>query len=127
MDASKYIVKYSKAAIDISDGLLTDLQHMLTASKKGAVLKLDDMPISDPMSKYMHTYVSYDQVLTGGEDYQLLFTIKPDQQEPMEKELDSLDIKVTHIGNVIDGDSIQILSSNNDYKAPTKQGFDHFD
>ncbi len=65
------------AMIDISDGLNCDLQHILTASKCGAVIELTNLPLSQPLL-HICTNNSWDPIelaLTGGEDYCLLFTI----------------------------------------------------
>ena len=86
LDASNIVVNYSEAAIDLSDGLLVDLQRMLDRSQKGALLDLDKIPLSERMQKYIYNTVDMDDILLGGEDYQLLFTIPAKFQEQLESD-----------------------------------------
>ena len=64
------------AMTDVSDGLATDLKHMIETKKMGAAL---DVSVLEAMS-------SVDQVLYDGEDFELLFTTSPDVEESMQKE-----------------------------------------
>ncbi len=126
LDASNTIVKYSKAAIDISDGLLIDLQRMLTASKRGARIHLDRLPISEILKKYFNKVVNYNHIITGGEDYQLLFSVKPSLQTTMEEEFTSNNIKITQIGEIIEGAGVELYNSGTCVDLPKLHGFDHF-
>ena len=74
--------KLASSLIDISDGLLTDLNHILTASKKGATVWIEKLPLSTEFKQAdtvsPHNKVEY--ALTGGEDYELLFTCPPSKE-----------------------------------------------
>lgn len=126
IEASKILLSYSKAAIDVSDGLLIDLQRMLSASKKGAILNLENIPTSKPLRKYLGNVIDINQVLGGGEDYQLLFTIHPDAKDSMEKEFGEFNLQVTEIGEITEGSNILILDSGEKVEMPEIKGFDHF-
>lgn len=109
------------SAIDISDGLLADLTHVLTASKVGATLTTDLMPVSETVKSWAAEQPL--KPLTAGDDYELCFTAPPDQQTRIEQLADQLNLKITRIGEVtlqpglvIDGEKIN----------PSKLGFDHF-
>lgn len=70
------IASIANAAIDISDGLLSDLSHILKRSDCGAVLNLENFPLSDVLlSCYSRTEAEY-FALNGGEDYELCFTVQ---------------------------------------------------
>ena len=64
-------------AIDTSDGLLADLQHVLNASGAGAVIDLDCVPIGHLEKSGLSKQQALKLALTGGEDYELLFTANP--------------------------------------------------
>ena len=64
------MAKLSHSAIDISDGLIADLTHILEASKVGACISLQDIP----MDPWMKKNKLFDMALSGGDDYQLIFT-----------------------------------------------------
>ena len=65
-----HLSRYANSCIDISDGLIQDLGHILKASKVGASLLLNNMPCE----KFIHTSKQYQFALNGGDDYELLFT-----------------------------------------------------
>jgi thiamine-monophosphate kinase len=81
------------AMIDISDGLVQDLSHILKASRVGAVLELDKIPVSNDAFRERSTNVkrtcSFDlaleRALTDGEDFELLFTVSPCKKMMLEK------------------------------------------
>jgi thiamine-monophosphate kinase len=62
------------SCIDISDGLLADLGHILKASNVGAEIKLSDIPYSDSLKK-IDNELAIELALTGGDDYELCFTL----------------------------------------------------
>ncbi len=126
LSASEIIVNYSKAAIDISDGLLIDLQRMLDLSLKGALLDVNKLPLSKPMQKYMHKVVNMQDILLGGEDYQLLFTIPVENQARLEAEFIHAKLPLTNIGKITEGNSIQLIQAGKIIDLPKQLGFDHF-
>lgn len=67
----------ANAAIDISDGLIADLNHICECSEVGAVIYTDKIPLSDSARKLLNQDSSLlEVILTGGDDYELLFTSK---------------------------------------------------
>lgn len=105
------LVKYSSCGIDVSDGLLGDLSHILQQSKCKAILNYETLPI-DPMAKAIAPEVSISDksllklALTGGGDYNLVFTISPENKKLLDEELKALDhmktFRITQIGEVIE-------------------------
>lgn len=75
------------AMIDISDGLVQDLGHILKASKVGAVLEIDKIPVSHDAKKIARGNVAkaLAGALSDGEDFELLFTVSPWQKMMLEK------------------------------------------
>ncbi len=67
---------YASSMIDISDGLAQDLGHILTASQVGAVLQLEQIPIANELNE-LELEQAMQYVLSGGDDYQLCFTLSP--------------------------------------------------
>ena len=88
-----------KAAIDISDGLVSDLTHICEASKVSAIIKQNLVPIH-PSLKEFFGQESMEMALTGGEDYELLFTAPV---EVIERVSGRLSCPVTVIGMVTEG------------------------
>jgi len=73
----RQLVGKANAAIDISDGLVGDLQKLLVASGVGGVLEIDAVPISDALQARFSTEEQECFALTGGDDYELCFTANP--------------------------------------------------
>jgi thiamine-monophosphate kinase len=80
--------RYVNAMIDLSDGLLIDLNRVLTASKKGARIVYENLPVTPGMKKICREnhWNEYEIVLGGGEDYVLLFTVSKENLLKLEKE-----------------------------------------
>ncbi len=83
------------ACIDLSDGLSTDLAHLCTASGVAAVLDLSTLPAA-PQLRGADAEYSLRSMLHGGEDYELLFTARPETRIPVRL----LGVKITRIGRI---------------------------
>ena len=70
----------ARACIDVSDGLLADLGHIMERSGVGARLEWDDLPLSSAVKRYLEVTGDWQMPLIAGDDYQLCFTVAPDQQ-----------------------------------------------
>jgi thiamine-monophosphate kinase len=96
LDESEKIKTFASACIDISDGLLQDLSHILKASDVGAILDLSTLPLSPVLSKLGNKQIRQ-FALSGGDDYELLFTV-PESNEALF--LEGMRNKVSCIGHI---------------------------
>lgn len=112
------------AAIDISDGLLADLDHILTSSQVGATLELDKIPVSSSLEK-MKPAQKYDFVLNGGDDYELCFTISRENIPTLKKIMQSIPTHFTCIGEIEAKQGLRV-KENGKAKHITKSGYQHF-
>ncbi|WP_150539147.1 thiamine-phosphate kinase [Actinobacillus vicugnae] len=118
---------FSRCAIDISDGLLADLGHILTRSQVGAEIELDNLPLSSHLIAKFSESEAINFALTGGEDYELCFTVADNKRSEMEQILRSQGIKVTCIGRVTPASNgLILLKQGEPVPVPTQVGFDHF-
>lgn len=83
--------------IDISDGLAQDLGHILKASQVGAKLQLENLPIS-PALHALNDAQKWQYALAGGDDYELCFTISPQNYEKLLQK--QLDVSISMIGTI---------------------------
>jgi thiamine-monophosphate kinase len=113
----------ASAAMDVSDGLLTDLQKLCSASGCGARLDLDALPRSPQMRELFGPQACDDYALAGGDDYELLFTV-PHERSSLLSDL-SADVPLTQIGVIVEGAGVQCLSEGKPY-LPARAGYDHF-
>ncbi len=82
IDLGPYLRAYASSAIDISDGLSADLNHICEESQVGACLFLQNIPIHPLIKKY-HGNNALDFALSGGDDYELCFTVAPQYEEEL--------------------------------------------
>jgi len=116
------------AMIDISDGLLADLGHILECSRVGARLHLERIPLSREFSAYLAALPErdYSLAISGGEDYELLFTAPSDRQDAIRSLFAKLDTPVTEIGEITDDSGRTVLLSEGRQVTVDRTGFDHF-
>jgi thiamine-monophosphate kinase len=94
--------RLASAAIDLSDGLSGDLRHVCAASRVGAEVELSKIPISPACQAYAQTFGAspVQLALTGGEDYELLFTASPNQCDTIERQARRRGYRLTCIGTI---------------------------
>ncbi len=116
-------------AIDLSDGLASDLRHICSRSGVGAVLDLDAIPLSRAL-RTLCAATGDDPIrlaLTGGEDYRLLVTIDPEQLEEVRTAVtQATGRQLFDIGEVVDGDGIRIRNDDGSTSDFEMSGWDHF-
>lgn len=114
--------------IDISDGLLSDLWHIMESSKVGAVLEGKDIPVGmgvvDFFSGSKEDALS--QALAGGEDYELLFTINSRLEGRLPEVAARLGVELTPIGKITPRGAGVKLAQEGGQREIRKGGFDHF-
>ena len=113
------------AAIDISDGLVGDLQHILLRSKLGARLLADAVPIGAALCGLPEA-VQRDFCLTGGDDYELCFTAAPGDREQVQRAAQTADVVVTRIGQIETTPGLRLYDQCGVRLAPPNTSFDHF-
>lgn len=94
--------RFATAAIDISDGLSGDLRHICEESHVGAEIDLSTLPLSTACRAYAtaRKLNPVDLALTGGEDYELLFTVSPRQRLRLEQTALKQGFPLTCIGKI---------------------------
>lgn len=113
------------AAIDVSDGLLGDLGHLLVRSQLGAEIDAASLPAGPALSQQPADKQT-DYMLNGGDDYELCFTAPPEQRDAVLSAAASVNTPITRIGRLKLGAGIQILDAAGKSLPFTSQSFDHF-
>lgn len=121
-----HLAGVASAAIDISDGLLADLGHILANSHCGAVLWLDQLPLSPQLCQLYDKATAEQFALSGGEDYELCFTVPDAQKARLDNLLQPTQTPYRCIGQIRSNQQLVLLRDGKSVKLPTKQGFDHF-
>jgi len=117
------------AAIDVSDGLSSDLPHILRASAKGARLTAANIPVSKQLEHFCRHF-HFDPIayaLAGGEDYTLVCTVAPDQAETIARAFEQqFGQPLFNIGTITPSGPLEILGLNGEIQPVDKSGWDHF-
>lgn len=108
------------AMMDISDGLIIDLERMMVESGKGARINLDQVPMPAVLRKEKRENLA----LAGGEDYQLLFTF-PAHRIGTIFEITRMGFPVSIVGEVDKGKGVRVFEKGKE-KQITSKGYEHF-
>jgi thiamine-monophosphate kinase len=114
--------------IDVSDGLLLDLERITVQQGKGARIEIAKLPISKEYAKLIGEFSenTYELALTGGEDYELLFTSHEDRAGDIQEISKNLNIQITEIGCITKDRCIKVLNSDGESLSNQNRGFVHF-
>jgi thiamine-monophosphate kinase len=114
------------SAIDISDGLLADLGHILDASQLGARLDFSAFPASSILRAHIQHPLATQCALSGGDDYELCFTAPAARHGDILDIAARLELPLTHIGMIIAGQGCTVLDTAGNPINIEASGYDHF-
>ncbi|RTR38343.1 thiamine-phosphate kinase [Shewanella canadensis] len=115
----------ASSAIDLSDGLASDIKHMLKRSQVGAVIDVNRLPISSAVTDSVSKDEALNYALMGGEDYELLFTVPEAQKGALETALANAGVQFTQVGQITTGDSVKLIRDGERFIS-NNLGFEHF-
>jgi thiamine-monophosphate kinase len=115
----------ASSAIDLSDGLLGDLGHILRRSGVGARLQLDSLPRSTWLAS-LPAPVQRECLLQGGDDYELLFTAAPSRHDAVLAAARTAGVPVTRVGRIEAGADLVVEDGSGQALQVGRGGFDHF-
>jgi thiamine-monophosphate kinase len=126
VDLGQRLVGLANSAIDISDGLLADLGHILERSNVAATISLEEVNCSVILKKYFSQPQVINCMLAGGDDYELCFTVPKERRSKIDKISQETGIPLTRIGKVIMGEGLVVLDSTEKTIMLETTGYDHF-
>ncbi len=113
------------ACIDVSDGLASDLGHILAASGVGACIEWRSLPLSSAVAEYIDVTGNREMPLVAGDDYELCFTAEPDAADQIDGVLGELGCSCTKIG-VIEAEAGLRINQSGKIEELTIKGYEHF-
>ncbi len=117
----------ASACIDISDGLLADLGHILEASGVGARLELERLPLSgDYQTHVKGERDPWEAAVSGGDDYELCFTVPPGKAEELERSFARSGWVCHQVGVIEEQPGLRCRLPDGTVYAPRRRGYDHF-
>ena len=112
------IREYASSCIDLSDGIASDLLHILKQSKVGAKLDWDKIPLSTVVKKYITNTGDWELPLSAGEDFELCFTVAPEKAS-------AINIACTQVGVIEQQSGLRIQRLGVTTELEVK-GYEHF-
>ena len=124
---TKKLLSFANTSIDLSDGLFADLEKLINKQKLSYKLNLKDIPISKNLEKLINIKkFKKINIVSQGDDYQILFTSNPSKSRIISKTAKSLGIKISKIGKICSRlQKYQIIDKNGEKITPKKLGYYH--
>ncbi len=116
----------ANSAIDISDGLLGDLDHILDASQVAAVIDFSLLPVSSVLSRHIQQPLGRQCVLSGGDDYELCFTAPVIRRADVSDISTRLGLPLTRIGMIVAGRGCIVNDAAGKPLKAEANSYDHF-
>jgi len=123
------LIDFANAALDISDGLIADAEHLASASKLCLEIKIRDIPFSQPTQFWLNgqanQHSAIETLLSSGDDYEILFTASPRHRGALSQIAVKLGLRLTRIGETIKGAGLNFLSGGGQTVVFEKTGYKH--
>ena len=117
----------ASAMLDVSDGLLGDLRHLLECSGAGAVVEVAALPLATLAASGADAALCRRCLLAGGDDYELLFAVAPRHRDTIEALSARLELPLHRIGEFTpERDRLLLREADGGLAAPVACGYDHF-
>lgn len=117
---------YATAMIDLSDGLLADIGHILKQSQVGALIEVDKLPVAEDLKRSLDSTAALKLALTAGDDYELCFTIPAQKKEEVEQLMHAELCPITCIGQITSTGQLELMHGNQPIAIGSMQGYSHF-
>jgi len=114
------------AAVDISDGLISDLGHICKAGGVGASLQLKALPCSPGVAAFVETHGDWSLPLSSGDDYELCFTVAPEHRTEVEEQAAGFACGLTRIGVIEPQHGLRFVQEDGSLLSDLSQGYEHF-
>ena len=129
LEFSKYLTKLANTSIDISDGLLIDLNKMINAQHLSSEIYYDKIPISSKLKIFLRkNSLEKNKFIFNGDDYQILFTSSKTNRHQINKISQKTKTKISRIGKILPKKKfkLSLLNGNKMVKMTKIPGYEHF-
>ena len=123
--AGQALASVANAAIDVSDGLIADLGHLSQASGCGAIIDVEQLPLSAELLALFPPQTAQTYALGGGDDYELCFTAAAEKAQAVEAALEAVGASACRIGELVPGTGVESRRGGKPF-SPAYIGHSHF-
>jgi thiamine-monophosphate kinase len=125
LNLGRHLRGCASSCIDLSDGLLADLGHVLKASGKGAEIELERLPCPESMAVIKEAE-RLELMTGGGDDYELCFTVPPDRVPELKAIEKEAGTRLTVIGEITGSGELICRTGDGGIFHPARKGYEHF-
>ena len=126
VDLGRRLIGLANSAVDISDGLIADLGHILECSNVAATINMNKVNCSVIVKKYLSQPQVINCMLAGGDDYELCFTVPKEKRSKIDVISQETGIPLTRIGKISTGEGLVIFDATEKPIILETTGYDHF-
>ena len=126
IEAGLHLRDIASSAIDISDGLISDLGHIIEASHVGVELKMENIPLSEAMQQCINKQDAWNYALISGDDYKLCFTASAEKHDRIIDAFKDINVPVNCIGKITEVSKLICLDSDGTDLDFSSSGYHHF-
>ena len=126
VEVGQSLVGIARSAIDLSDGLLADLGHIVEASGVGAVLELARLPLSSGVARYVKETGDWSLPLAAGDDYELCFSVPSERRREAEAMALGTGCELAWVGMIDEDPGIRCFTADGGILNPLSRGYEHF-
>jgi len=124
VEAGLILREYITSMIDVSDGLIIDLGHILELSNVGAEIMLKSLPMTENLAA-LQNETAWEIALTSGDDYELCFTVPEKLDQTVIRKIEAF-CPLTHIGQITGDNRLTLMKPNGEEWNCTTSGYQHF-
>ncbi|RZA00746.1 MAG: thiamine-phosphate kinase [Moraxellaceae bacterium] len=117
--------RIASSALDISDGLVADVGHICTASDLAAIIDVENLPLSPALQSLNNLEQARIWALSGGDDYELCFTVAPEKMPELAMHIAAGEIHATVIGEIVAGSGVVCELDGKTFNLE-RAGYQHF-
>ena len=129
VEFAQQAIDYCSCAIDISDGLVADLGHILEASGCGAKIHYNQLPTSKAFRAcpvYLNALDYKKLLLAGGDDYELCLVTSAENEDALMSLAESMGVLLTHIGEIDTSAGLSVINASGESVELNTSGYEHF-
>lgn len=108
-ECAPIVARFASASMDVSDGLIADAQKLAAASGIALRIEANALPFSIPAQRWFEGGGDFRKLVTGGDDYVVLFTAPPEAREDLMHSESGIALRLTRIGAVEAGDGVSLV------------------
>jgi thiamine-monophosphate kinase len=124
-ECAPIVARFAGASMDVSDGLIADAAKLAAASGVALRIDADEVPLSIPAQRWVETGGDLVSLLTGGDDYVVLFTAAPERRDELLAADNSMALRLTRIGRVEAGSGVEAAGRDGAPLRIPNEGYAH--